>query len=58
MKKKKKKGKIIVVCTGLEGFMDWVDPNSSNPAEEADDMSSLSSGFAVRMRKQVVSAQG
>ena len=44
---------------GLEGFVDWVDPNASNPVEEReDDMSSLATGFAVRMCKQAASAQG
>ena len=39
--------------------MDWVDPISSEPAEERDDdMSSLSTGFTAPMRKRVESAQG
>ena len=29
--KKKKKGKIIATGAGLEGFVDWVDPNASDP---------------------------
>ena len=33
-KKKKKKGKIIASGAGLEGLVDWVDPNAINPAEE------------------------
>ena len=32
--KKKKKGKIIAAGAGLEGFMDWVDPNDGDLAEE------------------------
>ena len=58
-KKKKKKGKIITVDAGLEGFVDWVDPNVSHPAEEKeDDMSSLAIEFSARMRKRATSAQG
>ena len=38
--------------------MDWVDPLSSEPDEEReDDMSSLSTGFATRMRKRDASTQ-
>ena len=54
---KKKKGKIIpgyikVVGAGLEGFMDWLDPTASDPTEKREeDMSSLSVGFSVWMRK-------
>ena len=57
-KKKKKKGKIIAAGTGLEGFVDWVDPtNISHLAEEReDDMSSLVVGFAAWMHKREVSA--
>ena len=56
MKKKRKKAKKVeqtkVVSVGLEGFMDWVDPISSEPAEKReDDMSSLLVGFATRMHK-------
>ena len=37
---------------GLEGFMDWVDPNASNPAKEMEDnMSSLATRFSTLMRK-------
>ena len=44
---------------GLEGFVDWVDPNASDPIEEReDDMSSLAVGFSSRMRKQAANAQG
>ena len=58
-KKKKKKRKIIVVGVGLESFVDWVDLNSSEPAEEREgDMSSLAAGFVAWMRKRAVSAQG
>ena len=57
--KKKKKGKIIAVDAGLEGFLNLVDPNSRDRVEEReDDISSLAFGFTVRMRKQVASAQG
>ena len=58
MKKKKKKGKIIVVGARLKGFVDLVDPNASDPDKEReDDMSSLAAGFAERMRKQAISGQ-
>ena len=58
-KKKKKKGKIIIAGAGLEGFVDWVDPNVSDPTKEMeDDMSSLATGFVDRMRKRAASAQG
>ena len=62
-KKKKKKankvGHIKAADTGLEGFVDWVDPISSEQVEERKgDMSSLVVGFFVRMRKWAVSAQG
>ena len=46
MKKKKKKGNIIAVGTGLEGFLDWVDLNPSDSVEEGEnDMSSLAVGL-------------
>ena len=46
--KKKKRGKIIAVGAELEGFVDWVDPNASDIAEEReDDMFSLAVGFAA-----------
>ena len=56
MKKKRKKTKKVrqVKATnfGLEGFVDWVDPISSEPVEEReDDMSSLAAGFTAGMRK-------
>ena len=39
--------------------MDWVDLNSSEPAEEREgDMSSLAAGFAAWMCKRAMSAQG
>ena len=39
--------------------MDLVDPISSEPAKEReDDMSNLAAGFAMRMNKRAVSAQG
>ena len=57
-KKKKKKGKIIAAGTGLEGFVDLVDPNTSDPTEEWEDgMSSLATGFSARMWEQGASAQ-
>ena len=57
--KKKKKGKIIVVDVGLEGFVDWVEPNAMYLTKEReDDMSRLAAGFFVWMCKRVVSAQG
>ena len=59
MKKKKKKGKIIAAGVGLESFVDWVDPNANNPAEEKkNDMSSLAAGFTAWMCKLARSAQG
>ena len=58
-KKKKKKSKIITIGTGLEGFVDWVDPNASDPAKEREDsMSRLAAGFAAQMCKRAASAQG
>ena len=62
-KGKKKKGRITTgevkaVDVGLEGFVDWLDPLDSDPTKEREeDMSSLATGFAARMRKQAVSAQ-
>ena len=39
--------------------MDWVDPISSEPAKEREgDMSSVATGFVMRMRKWATSAQG
>ena len=47
-KKKKKKGKIITSGAGLEGFVDWLDPNASDPVEKReDDMSNLAARFTV-----------
>ena len=41
-KKAKKVGQIKAIGAGLEGSVDWVDPISSEPAEEREeDMSSL-----------------
>ena len=49
MAKKKKKGKIIAVGAGLEDFVDWIDPNASDPAKEREnDMSSFAAGFSAR----------
>ena len=57
--KKKKKGKIISASMGLEGFVDWVDPNASDPDEEReDDMCNLVARFAARMRKWAMSYHG
>ena len=53
-KKKNKKGKIIATRVGLKGFIDWVDPNASDPA----DMFSLVVGFSAQMPKHVASAKG
>ena len=54
---KKKKGKIKAVAAGLEGFVDSVDPNACDLAEEMEDnMSSLTAGFAEWMRKRAASA--
>ena len=51
--------KIITAAVGLKSFMDWVDLNASDQAEEReDDMSSLVVGFAARMRKWAASIQG
>ena len=56
---KKKKGKIKASGAGFEGFVEWVDPIASDPAEEMeDDMSSLTTGFLVWMRKWAARAQG
>ena len=39
--------------------MDWVDPITSEPAEEREDnMSSLATGFSTTMSKPAASAQG
>ena len=62
MKKKRKKTKKVgqakAVGAELEGFVDWVDPISSEPTEEREeDMSSLATGFTSRMHKRVESAQ-
>ena len=55
---KKKKGKIKAVIAGLEGFVDSVDPNACDLAEEMEDkMSSLAVGFVAWMRKRAASAQ-
>ena len=52
MAKKRNKGKIIAVGAGLEGFVDCVGPNVSNPTEEKEDnMSSLAVGFAAGVLK-------
>ena len=57
-KKAKKVGQIKVAGAGLESFVDWVDPISSEPAKEREgDMSSLAVGFATRMRKRAATAQ-
>ena len=57
-KKKKKKGKIIVVDVRLKGFVDLVDPKASDLAKEReDDMSSLAARFSKRMRKRAISGQ-
>ena len=57
--KKKKKGKIITISVGLEGFVDWVDRNARDSAEkQEDDMSSLAVEFVARMRKRAASAHG
>ena len=50
---------IKVVGAGLNGFVDLVDPISSELAEEReDDMSSLATRFSARMCKRAMSAQG
>ena len=50
-KKKPKKGRQTkAVGAGLEGFVDWMDPTTSEMANEGeDDMSNLAAGFTVRM---------
>ena len=59
MEKKKKKGMIIAIGAGLESFVDWVDPNASDPIKEREeDMSSLAVEFAARICKQAARAQG
>ena len=56
---KKKKGKIIGTGARLEGFLDWVDLNASNLAEEReDDMFSMTAEFVARKRKRATNAQG
>ena len=58
VKKKNNKGKIIADGVGLEGFVDFVDPNTSDSAKEREnDMSSLIARFSAQMRKWAVSAQ-
>ena len=52
-KKAKKVGQIKVVGVGLEGFVDWVDPISSEPAEGRENyMSNFATGFVAWMRPQ------
>ena len=59
MEKKKKKGKIIDIGSGLEGFADWVDLNVNDPSKEReDDMYSLAAGFSARICKQEASGKG
>ena len=44
--------------TGLEGFVNCVDPIVSEPAEERkDDMSNLAARFVAQMRKRATSTQ-
>ena len=58
-KKVKKVGQTKAVDSGLEGFVDWVDPFSNEPAEEReDDMSSLVARFTTRICKWVMRTQG
>ena len=57
-KKKKKKGKIIAVGAGLEDFVDWVDPNASDPAKEREnDMSNFAAKFFARMGGECSSSE-
>ena len=54
-----KKSKIIIIGAGLEGFVDWVDPNASDSTKDrVDDMSSLVVGFVAWMHEWASSAQG
>ena len=50
-KKAKKVGQIKAVDARLEGFVDWVDPISNEPAEgREDDISNFANEFATWMR--------
>ena len=56
-KKAKKGGQNKAIYAGLEGFMDWTDPTTSEPVKEReDDMYSLAVGFTERMRKRAASS--
>ena len=56
-RRQKKVENIKAVNTGIEDFVNWVDPISSELAEEReDDMSSLTIGFDVRMCKLATSS--
>ena len=62
-KKKRKKAKKVnyIKAAGIElkGFVDWVDPISSEPAKEREgNMSSLAAGFATWMLKRAARSQG
>ena len=58
-KEKEEEGQYIVTSVGLEGFVDGVDPNASDLAEEREDnMSSLIAGFSLQMCKWAATAQG
>ena len=58
-KKEKKVRQIKAIGVGLEGFVDWVNPISSESAEEREsNMSSLIVGFSTRMSKRATSSQG
>ena len=51
-KKAKKVRQTKAVGTGLKGFVDWVDPISSEPAKGREhDMSNFAAGFTAWMRQ-------
>ena len=52
-KKENKVGHIKAADTGLEGFVDWVDPTSSEPTEgRKNDMFNFVVGYALWIRPQ------
>ena len=58
-KKKKKTKQSKATDIGLEGFVDWTNPEVNELTEEEEaEMSYLVSSFAARMCKRVANAQG
>ena len=58
IKKKKKFEKVKVVGEGMEGFIEWTNPEVSQSVEERDaEMFGLVAGFAIRMHKRAANAR-